>query len=60
MSGIPWRAYYDPMQARIDQLRLTATDPMIMAAIEENQTEIDRWRAARDEIAYALLIAAPE
>ena len=58
--GAPWARYYDPMQARNDHLRATATDPLLLAAVAENQTEIDRWRAARDEIAYALLIVAPE
>ncbi|WP_299612320.1 class I SAM-dependent methyltransferase [uncultured Tateyamaria sp.] len=58
--GAPWQTYYDPMVARMDHLRATAMDPMVLAAVEENQTEVDRWRAARDEIAYALLIVAPE
>ena len=57
--GDAWQAYYDPMQARIDRLRATATDPHILAALDENQAEIDRWRAARDHIAYALLIVTP-
>ncbi|MEL7261600.1 MAG: class I SAM-dependent methyltransferase [Pseudomonadota bacterium] len=56
--GDPWQAYYDPMQARIDTLRMQDNSPAVMAAIAESQTEIDRWRAARDEIAYALLITA--
>lgn len=58
--GQPWLAYYAPMQARIDNLRATTEDPLVLAAVDENQTEIDRWRAAQDEIAYALLIVAPE
>lgn len=58
--GEPWLAYYEPMQVRIDHLRATATDPIVLAAVDENQTEIDRWRAAQDEVAYALLIVAPE
>ena len=57
--GAPWRAYYDPMQARIDHLRGQDNSPAIAAAVAENQPEIDRWRAARDHIAYALLIVAP-
>lgn len=57
--GAPWARYYDPMQTRNDHLRATATDPLLLKAVAENQTEIDRWRAARDEIAYALLIVAP-
>ncbi|WP_299200055.1 class I SAM-dependent methyltransferase [uncultured Tateyamaria sp.] len=58
--GAPWLAYYDPMQARIDHLQATNTDPVIAEAMAECQCEIDLWHAARDEIAYALLIVAPE
>ena len=57
--GAPWRAYYDPMQARIDALRKQDTTPAVQAAMDECQTEIDRWRAASDEVAYALMIVAP-
>ena len=57
--GAPWQAYYDPMQARSDNLRGHDNSPAVAAAIAENQTEIDRWRAARDQIAYALLIVTP-
>ncbi|MEL7132452.1 MAG: class I SAM-dependent methyltransferase, partial [Pseudomonadota bacterium] len=57
--GTPWAAYYKPMQARSDHLRATETDPLVQATVTENQTEMDLWRAARDEIAYALLIVAP-
>ncbi|WP_299042298.1 class I SAM-dependent methyltransferase [uncultured Tateyamaria sp.] len=59
LVGAPWEAYYAPMQVRNDHLSATATDPLLLAAVAENQTEIDRWRAARGEIAYALLIVAP-
>ena len=57
--GAPWQAYYDPMQARIDALRKQDTTPAVQAAMDECQTEIDRWRAASDEVAYALMIVAP-
>lgn len=57
--GAPWAAYYDPMQARIDRLRLSTSDAVITAALDEAQTEIDRWRAAPAQIAYALLVVAP-
>ncbi|WP_299686940.1 class I SAM-dependent methyltransferase [uncultured Tateyamaria sp.] len=57
--GAPWQAYYDPMQVRIDTLRDQDTTAAVQAAIAESQTEIDRWRAASDEVAYALLIVAP-
>ncbi|MEM6372730.1 MAG: class I SAM-dependent methyltransferase [Pseudomonadota bacterium] len=58
--GAPWQTYYDPMQARIDMLRAQAPDEALSAALEENQREIDLWRAARDDIAYALLVVLPE
>ncbi|WP_299140805.1 methyltransferase domain-containing protein [uncultured Tateyamaria sp.] len=58
--GAPWEAYYKPMQARIDLLRQSDPDPQVARALDENQLEIDRWRAARDQIAYALLIVSPQ
>ncbi len=57
--GQPWQEYYDPMQARIDELRKGDVSPAVAATLDENQAEIDRWRAAPDQIAYALLIVAP-
>ena len=57
--GEPWRAYYTPMQARIDMLRNQEPDGELQAALDENQQEIDRWRAAPEQIAYALLIVKP-
>ncbi|MEX0310889.1 MAG: trans-aconitate 2-methyltransferase [Tateyamaria sp.] len=58
--GAAWKAYYTPMQARIDALRTTTSDPDILAAVDDSQKEINQWRAASDQIAYALLIVAPE
>ncbi|MFL4470946.1 trans-aconitate 2-methyltransferase [Tateyamaria armeniaca] len=58
--GAPWEAYYTPMQARIDMLRTQSPDAVLTAALDENQREIDRWRAAPDQVAYALLIVTPE
>ncbi|MEL6617409.1 MAG: class I SAM-dependent methyltransferase [Pseudomonadota bacterium] len=57
--GASWAAYYDPMQARIDMLRASEPDAALTAALDENQTEIDRWRAAPDRIAYALYVVTP-
>ncbi|WP_299725406.1 class I SAM-dependent methyltransferase [uncultured Tateyamaria sp.] len=54
--GAPWETYYAPMQARIDMLRGQGPNDVLSAALDENQLEIDRWRAGRDQIAYALLI----
>jgi trans-aconitate methyltransferase len=58
--GAPWRSYFTPLQARIDMLRGQSPDAALGAALDENQLEIDRWHAAPDDIAYALLIAVPE
>jgi len=58
--GAPWEAYYTPMQTRIDMLRKQAPEAVLTAALNENQLEMDRWRAAPDQIAYALLIVTPE
>lgn len=59
LTDEPWKAYYDPMQARIDDLRKTA-GPDLIPALDEAQMEIDLWRAVPDEIAYALLVVEPE
>jgi trans-aconitate methyltransferase len=57
--GAPWAAYYDSMSARIDNLRPNATGDLL-AALEEAQVEIDRWRASPSEIAYLLMVVAPQ
>ncbi|NJM84675.1 MAG: class I SAM-dependent methyltransferase [Tabrizicola sp.] len=57
--GAGWRAYYQPLEARITMLRLTA-DAALTAVLDAEQREIDLWRKAPDEIAYALLVVAPE
>ncbi len=57
--GAPWQAYYEPMQSRIDMLRDDTPDAALIAALDENQQEIDHWMAAKDDIAYALLIVSP-
>ena len=58
--GKPWADYYGPLQARIDMLREQDPDTALNAALDEHQREIDLWRAAQDDIAYALLIVTPE
>jgi len=59
ICGAAWAAYYDPMQVRIDALRGQAQTADLTEALDEAQQEIDLWRTAPDEIAYALLIVAP-
>ena len=57
--GDAWEAYYIPMAKRIEKLRPSATGPLA-EALDEAEREIARWRAAPSEIAYALLVVAPE
>ena len=58
--GKPWADYYTPMQARIDMLRGQNPDAALIDALDESQREIDLWRAAQDDIAYALLVVTPK
>lgn len=57
--GDAWEAYYIPMAKRIKKLRPNATGPLA-EALDEAEREIARWRAAPSEIAYALMVVAPE
>jgi len=57
--GDAWEAYYIPMAKRIEKLRPDATGPLA-EALDEAEREIARWRAAPSEIAYALMVVAPE
>lgn len=57
--GEPWRAYYDPMRARLATLKSGLRSPDLDLAIAEHETEIAQWDAARDEIAYVLLVVRP-
>jgi SAM-dependent methyltransferase len=41
-----WRAYYDPLERRLEQLLAShADDPDAVAALEGDRVEIDMWRA---------------
>lgn len=57
--GDAWEAYYIPMAKRIEKLRPGATGALA-EALDEAEREIARWRAAPSEIAYALMVVAPE
>lgn len=59
IAGKSWEEYYTPVQARIAALRSQKPDAVLTGALDENQLEIDRWCAAPDQIAYALLIVTP-
>ncbi|MDJ0994184.1 MAG: class I SAM-dependent methyltransferase [Dinoroseobacter sp.] len=58
--GAPWKAYFEPMEARLDILEEGEVDAYLAKAISENRREIALWKAAPDEIAYALFVVAPE
>jgi hypothetical protein len=47
------------MSARLDQLEETDPPTEVAAAIAEHRAEIANWRAAREEIAYALYLVRP-
>ncbi len=57
--GDAWEAYYIPMAKRIAKLRPEATGAL-SEALDEAEREIARWRAAPSEIAYALMVVAPD
>lgn len=57
--GDAWEAYYIPMARRIEKLRPQARGALA-EALDEAEREIARWKAAPSEIAYALMVVAPE
>ncbi len=57
--GAAFRDYYEPMVRRIAMLRPGAAQ-VLAAVLDEAEAEIARWRAAPNDIAYALLVVAPE
>lgn len=59
ITGAPWAAYYDPLRARIAELRARDPDAALTAALDENAREIALWEGAPDHIAYALMLVRP-
>lgn len=57
--GAAFRDYYEPMARRVALLRPGA-DAALAAVLDAAEAEIGRWRAAPDDIAYALMVVAPE
>ncbi len=57
--GAAWRDYYEPMARRIALLRPGA-DAALSAVLDAGAAEIAHWRAAPNDIAYALLVVAPD
>lgn len=58
--GAPWENYYAPMESRIAALRAGPVSEALDAALRVNATEAALWRAARDRIAYLLVLVEPE
>lgn len=56
IQGAAWEAYYTPMEARIAALRAGSQTPEVEGAIAEGTREISLWKAAKDELAYLLLV----
>lgn len=57
--GAAWENYYRPIEKRIASLRSDAS-PELNAALDTAEAEIARWKAAPSEIAYALMVVAPQ
>ena len=57
--GAAFGSYYEPMARRVADLR-SGADAGLVAVLDAAEAEIARWRAAPDDIAYALLVVAPE
>lgn len=51
-----WEAYYQPIEARIAQLRPGA-DARLTAALDENAAEATAWRQVREQTGYQLVVA---
>lgn len=58
LSDAAWEAYFQPMAARIAQLRPTA-DADLAAVLDEGEMEIATWRAHRDDYGYTLFVVRP-
>jgi len=52
-----WAAYYDPLQIRVDRLRVKYAEvPDAALVIEEGQSEIDAWRNYGQHFSYAFFV----
>jgi trans-aconitate methyltransferase len=58
LSDAAWRAYFGPLQARIDALRPDADDEL-RAVLDAAQDEIDRYASVKDETGYLLSVVRP-
>lgn len=57
--GAPWAAYFDPMDRRIAKLRAEKPSAALRDVLDLCALESAQWRAAPDQIAYALILAHP-
>lgn len=58
--GKPWENYYGPMKQRLAMLRAGKPSAELLSVLDIHDREIAQWEAARDHIAYALLLVRPE
>ncbi|MEM8731588.1 MAG: class I SAM-dependent methyltransferase [Pseudomonadota bacterium] len=56
--GAPWAAYYSSLAARMISLS-SDPEPEMQEVLAESWQEATLWRAARERIAYALILARP-
>jgi len=60
LIGPPWSAYYASLEARIATLRAATPSAALSEVLDTSAREIALWRAAPDEIAYALFVVQPQ
>lgn len=58
LSDAAWEAYYTPLEARIDALRIGA-DVALTEVLNKEVEEIACWRAHREEFGYLLSVVVP-
>lgn len=59
LVGAAWEAYYAPLKQRIAAGKASGQMEAFGDAIAGIEAEIARWEAARDEIAYVLMLVQP-
>jgi len=62
LSDAAWETYYDPLEARIENLRSDpryVEDTKMQSILVEEQAEIDVWRAHGSDYGYLLTVARP-
>jgi SAM-dependent methyltransferase len=59
LTGAPWEAYYGPLRQSISAAKAEGMGDDYAEAIAGIEAEIACWEAARDEIAYVLMLVQP-